>query len=383
MTGFSPPRSDEYTLTVSNPATPQLRSNRPGISQGRDVRLGLVLGGGQHVRENGTFRYDIAAIDLDDGLSFSYVPVNFLAHAIVPDPVRPGLAAVFEKWGTGACEVDLRAGEVTRAITTADDRQFYGHGAYAPDGSLLYSTETVISDDFRGLIAVRDAQTHDYLGEFPSHGASPHDCLLIDDGRTMVITNGGGPRGHQRPCVTWVDVQTQQLLERRRLDTPDFNTGHLALTAGGDLAVVSAPRKGEEKSGTGGISLSTGGSDLRALTEPRAITAGMKGETLSVCIDTERGVVAATTPDAALLTFWDLASGRLLHYYRLRHPRGVTLTCDHSHYVVSYGNPVAHMSLIDCASLEKVEGYDMEWTGITGSHIFPYTLQPHAQLQAG
>lgn len=365
--------SDDPALKARNPVTPQLRSSRPGITQTRNVRLGLILGGGQHVREDGTYRYDIAAIDLDDNHAFGYLPIGFLAHAIVPDPVRPGMAAVFEKWGMGACEVDLRAGRVTSPISTTNDRQFYGHGAYSPDGRLLYCTETVVSGDYRGLIAVRDAVSHDYLGEFPSYGASPHDCHLVDDGCVMVITNGGGLRGGSAPCVSWVDVQTEELLEKRELDTPDFNTGHVALTPDGELAVVSAPRKGEEKAGTGGISLSTGGA-LHALSEPREITARLKGETLSVCIDARRGVVAATTPDAGLLTFWDLASGRLLRRYQLRHPRGVALTRDGNCYVVSYGNPVAHMSLIDSASLEKVEGYDMEWTGITGSHIFSYSF---------
>jgi hypothetical protein len=332
------------------------------------------MGGGQHVRENGGFRYDIAAIDLDNGYVLGYVPIDFLAHAIVPDPARDGMAAVFEKWGPGACEVDLRAGMVTRSISTTQERQFYGHGAYSPDGALLYCTETVITDNFHGLIAVRDASSHEYLGDFQSFGASPHDCHLIDQGRIMVITNGGGPHGGSAPCVTWVDVQAQTLLERRVLDTPDFNTGHLALTPDGDLAVVSAPRKGCEKTGRGGISLSVGGKPLRALSDPRTITARLSGETLSVCIDSKRGVVAATTPDAGLLTFWELDSGRLLRHYQLKHPRGIALTCDGSHYVVSYGNPVAQMSLLHSETLEKAEGCDMEWTGVTGSHIFSYGL---------
>ena len=362
------------TLDVGHPVTPQSRSSRPGVSQASKVRHGLILGGGQHVREDGSFRYDIAAIDLDDSFALGYVPVTFLAHSIVPDPVHPEKAAVFEKWGPGACEIDLREGAITRPIATTNDRQFYGHGAYSPDGKLLYCTETVISDNFRGLIAVRDADTHDYLGEFPSFGASPHDCHLVDGGRVMVISNGGGQRGGSAPCISWVDIQAETLLEKRVLDTSDFNAGHIALASNGDLAVVSAPRKGEEKSGRGGISLSTNGGALHALTEPREITSRLVGETLSVCIDSKRGVVAATTPDAGLLTFWDLASGRLLQHYYIKHPRGVTLTRDGSHYVVSYGNPVAQMSLLDSATLKKVDGFDMEWTGITGSHIFSYTF---------
>jgi hypothetical protein len=364
-------------LDVNNPFTPEFRSVQPGIAGSHDVSQGIILGGGQHVNEDGSYRYDIAAINLDDNFALGYIPLTFLPHAIVFDPVRQGMAAVFEKWGRGACLVDLFRGEVTHTITTDGNRQFYGHGAYSPDSKLLYCTETDISDDFRGLIAIRDAANHDYIGEFPSHGASPHDCHLVDEGRTMVITNGGGPRGSNRPCVTWVDTQSEQLIEKRKLDTPDLNTGHMAITPGGDIAVVSAPRKGEEKSGKGGISISDADGNLHAMTRPASLTSRLRGETLSVCIDSERNVVVATTPDAGLLTFWDLHAGRLLKYFELKHPRGVTQTLDGKHYVVSYGNPVAHMSLIDCETLEQAEGYDLQWTGITGSHIFAY--QPEIQ----
>ena len=43
-------------------------------------------------------------------------------------------------------------------------REFYGHGAFSPDGSTLYATESIIDEDYRGVVVVRDAKTLEEIG---------------------------------------------------------------------------------------------------------------------------------------------------------------------------------------------------------------------------
>ena len=62
---------------------------------------------------------------------------------------------------------------------------------------------------------------------------------------TLVIANGGEPiHGPTRASVTYVEVATHRLLDKFEFQNPELTAGHLALTAKGDLAVVSAPRDG-------------------------------------------------------------------------------------------------------------------------------------------
>ena len=70
-------------------------------------------------------------------------------------------------------------------------RHFYGHGAFSADGKLLYATE----NDYEageGRIGIYDA-TDGFrrIGEFDSHGVGPHEMILMRDGRTLAIANGG------------------------------------------------------------------------------------------------------------------------------------------------------------------------------------------------
>jgi len=359
---------------------PTLRGEGVPVTQNAETRLGLLMGGALHLlNEQGARRFDLCVLDLDEpGCALTVIPMEFFGHGIAPDPVRPGRISMFEKRGKGACEIDLQAGAVTRPIETAANRQFYGHGAYSPDGRLLYCTETIVEGDFDGVIVVRDVASHAELGRFPSFGASPHDCRLVDGGRTMVITNGGGRRGGIPPNVAFVDVQAEKLLEKLEFQTPRIDAGHLDIDSRGRLAVISAQRKGLPNSECGGITLRLPSGEFRTLAEPKEIVGRLLGETLSVCIHEPTNVVGCTTPVANLLTFWDLDSAELLSCYELPNPRGIELTRDGEHFAVSFGegNPPEALCLIAAADLQRVEGYDLASTGITGSHLFSYNLPP-------
>lgn len=359
---------------------PRFMGESAPIKQSLEPSLGLILGAGQHLRQSdGARRYDLCVLDLDaPGLPVALIPMGFFGHGFAPNPVHPERIAVFEKRGRGACEIDLTAGQVTRPIQTVAAREFYGHGAYSPDGRLLYSTETVMEGDHEGVVAVRDGETHELLGEFPSFGSSPHDCQLIEEGAVMVIANGGGPHGGPRPSVSYVDVREERLLEKLEFDNPDINAGHIAATTDRGLAVVSAQRDGLSDREPGGISLRLPDGSLRTLRQPSKLVERLFGETLSVAVHEPTGTVAATTPEGHLLTFWDLREGSLRGYYILQNPRGIELSQDGEHFVVSfgYGDPPEGLCVISARSLRKIPGYDLAPTGITGSHLMSYSLPP-------
>ena len=349
------------------------------VTETDDIHVGLILGAAYHAdKARGIELYNLCVLDMDaPDIPLTTIPMEFFGHGIVPDPVNPQLVCVFEKRGKGACEIDLKQARVTRKIETLDNREFYGHGAYSTDGKLLYCTETIVEGDYQGVIAVRDAKTHEYLGEFPSFGSSPHDCHLIDDGKVMVVTNGGGAMDGSAPNVAYIDVANQSLIEKLEFDADYVNAGHLDITSTGKLAVVSAQRTGLPVKSLGGISIRQG-DILHTLTEPAKLTERLNDESLSVCINDKNGIVGATTPDGNLLSFWNIDDGSLLHYYIMQGPRGIELSLDGKYFVVSFGkgDPAEAICLIDANTLEHVQGMDLINTGITGSHLTAYSLPP-------
>jgi hypothetical protein len=330
----------------------------------------LILGGGGFVDPGDlkTPHFAFARVDVA-ARRVGLTATTFLPHGVAVDPLDATRVVAFEKIGPGAAELDLKSGRVTRGIRPAEGRWFYGHGAFSPDGKLLYSTETVNARE-SGVIGVRDARTLAYLGEFPTFGENPHDCHLVDDGKVMVVTNGGGALGtDMRPCVTYVEVPSQRLLEKLDLESERFNTGHLTLGGPQALVVVSAPRKGLTDQDLGAVSLRRGKERLRTMTEPAAVAARMLGEALSVEIHEPTGIAAVTHPNGGMVTFWSLADTKLLKVLDLPRPRGLALTRDGRRFILSYAAS-AEVVLVDPESLEPVPGTRLAESFLTGSHLF-------------
>jgi hypothetical protein len=258
---------------------------------------------------------------------------------------------------------------VARNVAPRDGRWFYGHGAFSYDGKVLFSTETV-NEQQRGVIGVRDAATLDYLGEFPTFGENPHDCHLIDEGRTLVVTNGGGALGTPLvPCVTYVDVASQRLLETLKLTNERFNTGHLALSKRGDLVVVSAPRKGLTDKELGAVSLGRRRGLLRTMAEPADVTGRMTGEALSTTVHERTAVAAVTHPLGGMVTFWSLSTAQLVKAIELPRARGVTLTLDGSNFILSCATST-DLVQVSPNTLEVLEHTRLSKTFLSGSHVF-------------
>lgn len=338
-------------------------------------QLGVLVGGGK-TRDAATgataFHFAIKSLDRDE-VAPRRLPLDFLAHGLARSPNDPNLLLVFEKHGPGACALDLESGAVRHVLETSSGREFYGHGAFSPDGRRLYCTETDVEHGNIGYVAIRDGQTFEYLGDFPTHGLAPHDCELRDAGRTLVVANGGSATGsdEDRPCVAWVDVEGGELLRRELIPADHLNAGHLALTSAGDLVVVSAPRDGLPEHSGGGVCLRTVEGTLRWLDQPRDVTDLMVGETLSVAIHEPTRTVGVTSPEGHLVAFFDLDSGSLRRSLRIPNPRGIAVTLDQREFVVTFGG-TAKACRINTDTLGPVEGPGNREglvCGISGSHV--------------
>tara|TARA_R110001592_G_C13192015_1_gene752942 strand:+ start:981 stop:2066 length:1086 start_codon:yes stop_codon:yes gene_type:complete len=333
--------------------------------------LGLILGNSGHKTSTGDLAFQLLIVDLDcNEKQIEKIDLPFLGHGLAFHPTHKERAVVFEKRGKGACEIDLIKKTVLRDIPTEINRQFYGHGTYSDDGKILYSAETIIEGEFAGLIVMRNTDTLEELGHFPSYGNRPHDCQLLKDKRTMIITNGGGMYGeYEKGSVTWVDTKTRALIKKIPIENKKLNAGHVAVADSGDICVVSAPREGlgfdKER---GGILIANKDGLLTSVKAPRKLLDALFGETLSVCIDNTNRTAVTMTPDAGEILFWDLDTRKIKHRLQVTHPRGVCMTQDKNYFVVNFGRPNPKLCMIDPLSFSIVKESDID-VDITGSHI--------------
>lgn len=344
----------------------------------RSEMKGTVVGGG--AGSGGEFFVGIIDLDQAEPTAVYMEKIGFLGHGFTPRLDKPHIVMVTEKHGPGCCEIDLKARKINRRVETVPDREFYGHSAFSPDRKLWYCTEADVGDgSYTGVLAVRDADSMDLRDEnFPTHGVAPHDCILIDDGATLVITNGGGPLGapDEPACVSYVDVKSGEAKKVLKFKSEKVNAGHIAMSSKGELVCVSAPREGIESASDdwlGAISFYHPDKDS-FITADDPIRAKMKGETLSVAFDEKTRVVAATNPSGHLITFWDFDTGKLVKSLTgFKSPRGVSLALDGKHFIVTHDQQT-HMSLIDAETLEPQNKPIVNTSYISGSHNFVFNL---------
>lgn len=354
-----------------DPATLQrLRGALPNAAlQAGRAELGVIVGGTPYSsRSQGGLGFALDILDLDaPGDEPERIVTPFLPHGFSPHPLAPHRAAVFEKRGPGGGVVDLVEKRFLGVIPPKPGHHFYGHGVHSADGQVIFAVESRLADG-EGVITVRDGTTFAIVDEFPSFGDRPHDCMLVDGGSVLAVTNGGGSRSSARPgSVSFVSVADRRLLDRRDIVTQKLNAGHFAITGTGALAVVSAPREGLGETEIGGVSLSGDAGKLSYMAEPQALAARMTGEALSVCIDEASGHVVVTHPYAHLVSIWHLGRRALVKHLELESPRGVVLTADGRYFVISFGAR-ASLLLLDRETLEPAGERGRATTG--GSHIY-------------
>ena len=329
-----------------------------------DNRQEWLVGGGQFAQshEPGKQRKTIAVMSLQNRQP-RLIDVDFFPHGFAIDPLRPQRVASFQKIGPGAATVDLGSGKVLATIAPRGSQQFYGHGAFTADGKVLLSTERDEQAQ-RGLIGMRDARTLEYLGEFPSFGDSPHDCHLIESGKTLVVANGDG-------SVAFIDIRSQKLLEKLSIPNRRFNAGHLHLLPQRKFIAVSAPAKGLGETELGGISVRLARKTWSSLNEPADLVSKMVGEALSIAVSPYAGAFAVTHPSANLVSFWSTEAAAALGTLSFVRPRGVEISRDGRLFLISHGQH-AGLAVVDAKTLAVLE-QPADSAYFSSSHILNWT----------
>lgn len=330
----------------------------------------IILGGGRF-KQNDKMRHVLAAVNLQQK-EHQLVDLDFLAHGIIIDPNDKKRLLAFERNGAAAAEIDLNNHTLTKEIKTTEDKYFCGHGVFNKTGDTLFTTETYLNNH-RGIIAIRDGGNFDILDEFPTYGENPHECQLTDDAATLVVSNAGSTSiDNSQPSVTYIDVQSQKLIERVTLTNQQLNAGHIGIADDGSLIVASAPRKGLEKTHTGGVSIRSCNREMLSMTHPEVVIDQMTGEALSVIIDNKHDIAAVTHPDGNMVTFWSVGKRELLKAMSVPKPRGITLSLDEKSFIISYDINTS-MILVSTKDLSARTESIIQPTYISGSHIYNWS----------
>ena len=211
-----------------------------------------------------------------------------------------------------------------QTITSPVGRHFFGHGLFSPDGKLLYATE----NDFEaaeGMVGIYDA-TDGFrrLGEFPTHGMDPHEMLLMPDGRTLAVANGGIEThpdfgraklniATMQPSLVFLDRQTGALIEKHELKPAlhQLSIRHMDLDGAGKLW-FGCQYEGPGEDAPLLVGRAAPGEELALVNMPDDVLTGFRNYIGSVAANPAAGTVAISSPEGNQMAVLDAATGKVL-----------------------------------------------------------------------
>lgn len=292
--------------------------------------------------------YALAIVD-EFGQLQAKVGLPDRGHGMAISPDHRRIMAFARRPGTFAVLIDPFEARDPQIISAEKGRHFYGHGCFSPDGRLVYAPENDY-ENVRGVVGVYDVSGREVrrLGEIESHGVGPHDVLLMDDGRTMVVANGGiqthpgRPREKlniptMKPSVVYLDMENGDLLARHELssDLHQLSLRHMALDAEGRVW-VGGQFEGDLSLAPPLVARMT--QDMAPiLTElPGNLASNLQSYIGSVVANASGDVIATSAPRGNKVLFWSASTGDLLATKDIQDGCGVAAMDAHS-FLISDG----------------------------------------------
>ena len=259
-----------------------------------------------------------------------------------------GRGVVFARQpGTFALVFDPAGRDAPVTLTSIEGRHFFGHGVFSPDGSLLYATES----DFeaaQGVIGIYDARdNYRRIGEFPTYGTGPHEMLLMPDGVTFVVANGGIEThpdfGRAElnlqtmdPSVVFIDRRDGHLVGQLRLDAGlhQLSIRHMAID-GRSRVWFGCQYKGAPTDTPQLVGYATMDGEIQLIELPSETLVDLRNYVGSVAASLAGDLVAISSPQGDLLVTIDTQGQRPVLVENLRN--GCGLAPDTTGFVASSG----------------------------------------------
>lgn len=280
----------------------------------------------------GTF--GVAALDEAGAVLFTEaLPAR--GHDTVVSPDQRWAVTFARRPGRFALVMDLLRRAPAFAFEAAPGRHFYGHGFFSPDGQLLYATENDY-DGERGLLGIYDT-TDGYrrIGAFQTHGVGPHEALLLDDGSTIAVANGGilthpdFPRqklnlASMAPSISYLDRATGDLLEQVALPASLHQLSIRHMTQAGDGSVwFGGQYEGAPTDAVALVGRHQRGQEIGLVALPEAERAALRHYVGSIKASADGEQIALTSPRGGLAILLGAQSQTVLRVHTLGDVCGV------------------------------------------------------------
>ncbi len=333
----------------------------PGVTTGCDVPAARE----RWISAQGDDDDAYGLVIAEPGGGATTVKSGFRGHAIAVHPRDPNRVVMFARRpGQFGIAVDLERGRVVERFECSVDRRVAGHGCFNADGTRLLTVETD-TQTAQGVITVRDADTLEPTREFSTYGIGPHEIVLMPDGRTIAVANGGlltrPETGREvlnletmRSTLTTIDLESGSLITQEQVPEDKASIRHLAVTEDGTIVVAMQIQRDalEHDEPRPLIAVQRPGARLLPLEDGVEFGTAMQDYAGGIAVDEDSRVAAVTSPRGSLVAFWNIDSGEHVGHLGFDDVSGVAVSRDQGCFVLSGSG--GQVRLVDPLTLAEV-----------------------------
>ncbi len=268
-------------------------------------------------------RHEIAVIDAL-GVDRLVLPIEARGHSFAIDHRRRTAVAFARAPGRYAVAFDVEGKAVPQPLVAAPGRHFFGHGIFSADGRIMLASENDYEAG-KGVTGLYDVGAgFARIGEFASGGIGPHDIVLMPDGRTACIANGGiltHPDYDKlklnidtmAPTLAYLDIASGDIVEEVSLpaDLHKLSIRHLVVDAHGAVW-FGCQYEGDKTERPPLVGRHRRGRQPELFAGPPDVLRRMDNYVGSVSADASGEIIATSSPLGGLVTFWEASTGRFL-----------------------------------------------------------------------
>jgi hypothetical protein len=310
------------------------------------------------------------------------VPLPGRGHHVTVHPNGRIFVAVARRPGNWLVIGDTETGAILRQLQVPADRHLYGHGVFSADGSHFFTTESDFNNregdsGLIGVWAVHDTDAVfglERIAEYPTLGVGPHELVLMPDGHTLAIANGGlrtHPDSEREvlnpdtmlPSLVYMDSDSGSILEQRFL--PDefhqASIRHLDVNAMGMVA-LGMQFQGEPWQQVPLVATHRRGEDFRLLLADEPLQGQMQQYVGSVRFAQDGRSFMTSCPRGNQLVVWDAASGLVADSVRSRDGCGICAVGDGFVFTAGTGKlAIYHTAQAEVLELETGDALKLMW----------------------
>jgi len=322
-------------------------------------------------------KFSIGILDLDND-KIKHLPVPHFGHVLIPHPFERNLAVMAaQRPGKVSYLIDFISGKIIQKFNSVNGHHFYGHGLYMNNAKELWMTENSDTTG-KGTIVIRDTKTFNIINTFDAMGFAPHEMKLLNNGKNLVIANGGNVALSKdikvykndviESSISYFDVKTKKQVQTSKSPFAPMSIRHLDVHLASNTVVMLLKQYPKNFGKImPPLAFQQMGNKIDFFEAPNEVYQRINSMCLSVTINQETGIFAATSPISHNVTFWDIKKKKFLKLIEIKDAQGVCLAKDGQLWIITTTNGSIH--IIDEKTLLPIDAYKNKYTGLNAFHV--------------